>query len=533
MGIRKSQIGDIHVVPKPKRTRTRLHNTFSSAGGRLSNGSRKVIQRDIDPKTHIFNFSVAAILETIGHENFTKYDFNFTNLARLDDPTTCGLSKGEAQRLSELEVKRLIKDATSATPVLFDGQGVLDLATRDNFKAMSDLADQILCNLAIIDLENQILIFEHCPTSGMINIAALLYASTRATLIGRYHHSDKVKRSKPKTLEPSSRNEVAYFLLVDFLTSSIARLLVRSASSEAWNSQILAVVAQWSVKLKALSSDPTRFAEAALSNGEEVVLELNEQSRRESRNMLQMREVETGDSKGKEKVDLPDDPNLSILYYGNNFLLRYHMSNIFRDALRCLYSPSFPQKQTETFQTCTLVYESGLDRSLIVIEADREGNVATSSVTMHVKAAYSAVKLVVENVEELKKREIPSRNTSCAIDPAVLRWHWSEDRSATLQERTLITTRLDDLVSVLVPQALARPYVAEQIQQMIATIANSSEEEDHIPRFRHLHFQAKCILSTGEFENKQKKMREESQQIYHDPTVVPLSDSPLDAGIRG
>jgi hypothetical protein len=75
-------------------------------------------------------------------------------------------------------VKRLIKDATLATPILFDSQGVLDLATCDNFKAMSDLADQILCNLAIIDLENQILIFEHCPTLGIINIAALLYAST-------------------------------------------------------------------------------------------------------------------------------------------------------------------------------------------------------------------------------------------------------------------------------------------------------------------------------------------------------------------
>ena len=199
----------------------------------------------------------------------------------------------------------------------------------------------------------------------------------------------------------------------------------------------------------------------------------------------------------------------------------------------CLYSPSFPQKQTETFQTSTLVYESGLDRSLIVIEADREGNVATSSVTMHVKAAYSAMKLVVENIEELKKRESPSRNAHCAIEPAVLRWHWSEDRSAALQERTLITTKFDDLVSVLVPQALARPYVAEQIQQTIATVTTFSEEEDHIPRFKHRHFQAKCILSTGEFENKQRKMREESQKIYHDPTVVPLSDCPLSARIRG
>ena len=57
-----------------------------------------------------------------------------------------------------------MEDANSEEALLFNSHGIFEAANSDNLKSVSHLADQILCNCAVIDLDNQVLAIEHCRT---------------------------------------------------------------------------------------------------------------------------------------------------------------------------------------------------------------------------------------------------------------------------------------------------------------------------------------------------------------------------------
>lgn len=160
--------------------------------------------------------------------------YEFKHLPRFDDVTTCNIRTAQHKHLLKIEIHSLVEAVLSKEPMLFDSGGTLGNATFDILRDTSHLADHIMFNLLILDLDNLTMVLEHCMSTSLVRLLALFYEMAHGGVKQQYQHTGKVARPGPETVESPERNEEAYFALVDFITSSVARHLMRSAYSTAW-----------------------------------------------------------------------------------------------------------------------------------------------------------------------------------------------------------------------------------------------------------------------------------------------------------
>lgn len=464
------------------------------------------------------------------HEKFVRGLIVLTDLPKFDDTANYGMDKEEEKRLVRLEVRRLIKETTSDKPLLFNSDSILGSTRPEAFKTISDFANQILCNLSIVSHDNQLLIFENCHNSVELERAAMMFKFARATLRKCFQQNDKVKPRIPRRIEPEQDNSKVYFALVDYTTSSVARVLLRLASSKFWRSLNIAVLARWSVKLKALSHDPTTYARQALSDGEGIIEQHNASDDREIIRKIKIRFVNKDKAEdGDSGFDVYEEVDATQLYFNYNSMVRYWLHSIFKASVLSLYSNESFLTQPSTFEVCTLVYEAGLSRSLTAVSADRDGDVFATSQSQNVNCIYVVLKLLLENAEALQKKQPPDKTQ----EQTAVRWQWSEGRKDQLPiEKSFRTGNADDIVSILVLLSLSTSYVTKKMLEMIMSISVNSEEEDPILQFAPKHFQSKFVVSTADYLSKQHRLGS-SDQLYNDPEVVPVSGNLLSKRIRG
>jgi hypothetical protein len=462
------------------------------------------------------------------HEKFVRGPLVLTDLPKFDDTTDYGMNKEEEKKLMKLEVRRLINDTISDQPLLFSSGNILGSTKCEAFQTISDLADQIICSLAIVAHDNSLLLFENCTTALELARAANMFKFARQTLRSKFQQNDKVKPRMPTKIEPEQDNSKLYFALVDYTTSTVARVLLRLASSKFWRNVNIAVLARWSLKLKALSHDPTTYAQQALSNGEAIIEQLNASDDREIIRKIKLRFVDK-DKTNDNSFDVHEDADATQVYFNYGSMVRYSLHTIFKVSILSLYSePSFV-KGPSTFELCSLVYEAGLSRSLTALNADRDGDIFATSQSRNINCTYMILKLLLENIEALKVKRLPSKTQ----EQTIVKWQWSEGRKQQFPiEKSFGTSNADDIVTILVLLSLSTSYVTEKMLLMITSISVNSEEEDPVLQFAPKHFQSKFVVSTADYLSKQHRIGSNNQS-YNDPEVMPLSGNLLTKRIRG
>ncbi len=483
--------------------------------------------------THVFNLKVDDVLKrALEHEKYTNGGITLTGLPKFDDMHNYGVSTEAEKQLWTLEIERLIANATSEDAMIFKSNGILDKTDLATFEVASNLADQILCNFAIINHDNSLHVLEHCRWIGVLSQAVPDFKNARTRLTTRFEQDeDKVKARRPKLLDPPESNQVVYFALVDYITGTVARLLVRSASSEYWNSHCLAILAKWAAKLKILSYDPAHCASLSIGAAEDMLARMTDSDAKENVTVLKIRATDASESdKDGMDIDAQGEADITGYYFQDHYMQRARLSSLFYYAVSALYASEKTGNPSNCFEVCTLIYETGLERSLTVISSDRRGDVVATSDAAHVTCSYAASLTLMKNLEHLKTNSQPPHGD--VSERTSIRWQWSEEVD-NRKAGSFSTSRFDDVVSIILPLALADTHTGIDIGFLLDYATGSSEEEDPVIQFDRKHFTAEFVVTTAAWEDKQHKQKFANAAHAPDPDVVPVSRSPFNKTIRG
>jgi hypothetical protein len=405
----------------------------------------------------------------------------------------------------------------------------LTSTTEEGLAELSNLADQINSNFAILKNDNARHVLQHCPSRLYRAVSA--FTRSRRTLYARYKQDlDKVLGSRPKTLEPPNRNKEAYFALVDYITGTVARLVTRSAYSAGgyWENHALAILAQWAMKLKVLSYNPAHYAAIALEDGEVMIATQVEESRTKRELAILVPVAETANEFTSVNA-LDQETDITTRYYEENFLIRNRMENILRNALAALYASESSGNSASYFELSTLVYQTGIEKTLTVLANDRDGDYSASSDPAHVKCTFTAFEQLLSNALVLQAKE-RTRDTENEV---LVRWEWSEGYNCgRYPTGQFSTSTSDELVSMLVPLGLSSIYTAYTVDLLVQLASTGTDEDDPILQFEPppAGLKTEFTVSTAEYCRRLRKVLASDS---NDPEVRSIPRSPLKRGIRG
>ena len=492
-------------------------------------------RKDIRPrKGRKFCFDKPGVLDICAHhEEYSHGGTTLKGLARFDDCRNYGVSEETERRLIGYEIDRLIMAIGTDGPFLFDSGGVFHDTGDDTFTEISHIADQIRLNFEIIKHDNTMHVLEHCP--DLMESAVNEFKQARRRLFGRYKQDEvHVQGCQPKILEPPERNLKAYFALVDYVTSSIGRLLFRCATSKYWENHLLSVLAQWATKLKVLSHNPAHYAAQSLDQGEDTLVQLVACMETRSITILKIRKAaNAADHKDIDALDQETD--ITDRYYRENTFFREHVERLLKEVLDSMLNREDNKKLASFFELCTLVFRTGLDGVPTTLSNSRQGNISASSDAVRVNCSYTAMELAVRNIQAITALPNAPLEGARKTDPnaAVVDWEWSDQKIQGGKMRaTTYVSRMDDLVSILVPLGLTSTYTSVRIDSLMSLASSGTEEDDPIIQFEPppQGFEAHLTVSTAQFVRKQT---DPTVAQYHDPDVCSVSASSSRLGYRG
>jgi len=457
------------------------------------------------PRSREFSLSEAEIIRAVNADKiYTTGTRTFTNLPKFDDVSGCGISKVDEEAFLCIEVKRLVDAAVRTEPLLLSDCKDLGELTEQGFQMLAHIADDIFYNMRTIDLETQILVMEHCKVPWLLKDAIQSYEHAHRCLAGRF------RQKTPYAPTPVSNDLDAYFALVEYLTASIARWLIRSAEGELWRNQLIAILAWRTVKLKALAHDSEKYADRTLCEGEDLVRRMNQEHGNDRTRTIQITEHDPFDKELKTTVFLlHGNPDLTIGYFSNTLTFRKNLIKIFLHTLIPLCPPNSSERMAADFELCTVVYRTGPHQSMTILHEHRDGGLSASSDPFCTKNSYTALRLALENVTAIKTKQVPPHIGIDCHERTKVTWEWSEDQSDDQVPETTIHLRdLQDLISIVVPLSLAQPIVGDGLQTLLwkPSLIRSGELDDTILQFEPRNFQAKLTLSTGTFLERKKRM---------------------------
>jgi hypothetical protein len=492
-------------------------------------------RRHIKPREgHIFNINEEKVYEaTQHHVNYTYNGTTLSGLAKYDDCTDYGISEENERKLLRVEVQRLIQVAQDNEPFMFSSNGLLtEIDTEGKvFQEVSYLADQMSCNLEIIRHDNSRTALEHCPEDVEATIGH--FKRSRRILMSRFKQDQtRVQGSLPKILEPEERNQQLYFALVDYIIGSVARVIVRTATSSYWNQQCLSILAQWATKLKILSYDPVRYANLCLDTGESVVEQMNSAYGTKQAFFLKIR-LGPDSSEEKDVETLETETNVSSRYYAEKTFFRGHLRYLVRDTINSLLTPDVSSAAASCFETSVVIYRTGLDNVLTTLTNDRAGQISACSDTFGVKCSYTALELVVRNIRLLTRRSKTFDRAYVNERLTTLKLELPETGLfAGISQCRNFISEMDDLISVTAPMTLISAYCARYLDNLVGLAGSGTDDDDPIVQFDAppKDFGALLTISTADWRKKERIM---SQGIYRDDDIRPVSLSPMRLGFRG
>lgn len=235
------------------------------------------------------------------------------------------------------------------------------------------MADAIKCNLDICLYDSAMAVVENkgnivgegeaifqkpLKSTTVVEKARKTVESSKTTLINRFVGSWNVIPNPPE--EFSTRTDVIYIKLVDYITSFITLVLYNSAKGDAWDRCYISILAKTSAKLKLVRQQPTSFAERSL------------ETERNSKMYSELTRTSRHGSKSSNGVF--SNSRIPQRYFKNQMVAREHVSELLRHMADALM-PKHSNFLSRAFESNTVVL-SGEQRTQLVLCSDRKDRIS-------------------------------------------------------------------------------------------------------------------------------------------------------------
>ena len=276
--------------------------------------------------------------------------------------------------------------------------------------------------------------------------------------------------------------------------------------------QVFATLARWAIKLKALARDPIRAAEQALSDTSDLFT--MRKTELEFRDEILV--VQVGEKKAEINMsDTPTDP--TALYFQEKQSLGEVLSEIVINVLATLHGQYRSPTPINSFEICTLVYQTGLEGETTMLHGARDGGISASTNLKHINFCLNSYLLLKRNTESIHNAwmSTPDPPTSAVS----IRWSAADARDE-LRVAQPIVHCMDHLVSLLVPAALSTPECALLLSGLtnIATVMAKTEDRVAIYSLPRENLSLEYVITTPARKIEDGKVR--------DPDIQPLSQLP-------
>lgn len=430
-------------------------------------------------------------------------------IPRYDSLDHYGVKDEDYRDLLRVEIRRLVKIAKAGGSYLFNSDGRLCDTRKTSYEELSALASNIVWDCATLTLDNQVLTVEEYESPLVIEHCARNFKTSYSTLMNNYCVDSKHEINRARLPEPPERCRKLYFELVEYATGALARFLVRIVASDQWNKQTLAILAKIAVKLKFIAKDSRKFGQRALERADDVIAS-HAQEDAEIKTIIILQESMEGKGVEEKRVKMQDTDDSAAIFALDSLTLRDIMMEVFTGTLSSLCNSNTSDHGFDSFHHHAVVYETGFDRSLVMVTEFRDGHVSTTSTPAHLEICSRALSLVRENVEAINARP-PSKQYNENLCHITLEWEERRSDGTVFvpPKRDLQTTELDTVISILLPLGFNSAKTASSLEHLLqlSTFLSKKQLEEPIRRFESSQFQARCSVQTSLDKVSQRNMQ--------------------------
>ncbi|KAL9625448.1 MAG: hypothetical protein Q9160_000511 [Pyrenula sp. 1 TL-2023] len=442
------------------------------------------------------------------HQHFKRRNITYRNLPEFEP--LYHSDEVEAQALLRDEIERLVaaashddpkqKSSKAGTPssasqrsddatasgslpaiINLEWQSGLNGTTRDVLTCV----EHLLTNLALVMYKNALLLVQNlrwCHSSrgvaGIFESALNDMLQTRKVLISRLvPHSQYIDTEPPPPLQPETASYALYDVMVDYVTSTIAKVIVESGDGPAWCNNSLAILARLSRKLKNLKTNARRYADEAISSAEFLHEDL-----RDERTDAGKHNVFNFDS---GSYDVVDDSIYLKDYFVEQFRYRDYLCQILTSVLSTIEygMTDQPLPTTQKIFDFNVMCQKENNFSLLV-SSDAHDNISVTPNEMSMGLSVTGCNLLLDLAKQLSSRQRKPTPYGAA---KLLRWWWREGTSLESGQTWIETT--EESFSALIALAMASSSVSQWLAELLDFASCLEEETGEIRAFRpHTNF---------------------------------------------
>jgi hypothetical protein len=459
------------------------------------------------------------------------------NLKQYNDPSAYNLPELNEHNMLRLEIERLSEDVRSTKPFLFESDGLLTAGLKDAYEDIARIADQIKVAMGIVRLDNAAVSLQYCKVNVKDTIDNYNHASRR--LRGRFDLESAhghTHNSAPTFVGAPVENSELFHAFVDYITSTVARTLMRTAQGDYWSQQTLSCLASCAVKLKILSANLEVFARQSISDAAYAIDNMhNEQKQKQDASFkVAYRVWGSAELKSSTVDPLDAETDASCRYHEEHTFYNWKTWLLLRRILNDILLPEMKHARPDSFQIFNSVYCASVDGPPTLVTCDRLGEISASSDRFDIDTLYTPLRLVLANVRRIQEMSREANYPPVDASVTFVDYEWSEDSGGTFNsKRPLYIGKADDVISIIAPLALSAATASSHLGSLISFAASCTSESDPIKQFAGppRGFYASFDITTSAWRDKERRLRGKGI-TDENGDVVTLAESPLRRGIQ-
>lgn len=479
----------------------------------------------------------------------------------------------EEKKQVEIEAKRLIDVTLNPdTPLVLNECQRLGRGDLVGYTCLTILAKTLINVKVICRADNDGISLVHAPLGHTAQDFRELIRRVRNTSTGAEMNERLRLKKEPGSDDPvwASPGELAEDAgaLLDLVTGYIARYATQVARGNSWRDQQLGALAKFTAKAKVLLQDVSGSAVTALRNADLALASFEAtygKGAADGARQEEDKEEDEGHAVYRRFAATLENVDGSEMSYARSALYRVNqqrarvgvMEALDYVLMSLLPGNLHPGFGVTEYEVCGVVMETGFQDFQTLLFQDRDFEYTSTSEAYQLNFAHPAFRMLDALISHLikERNERPPRTTSIGRASAlrtaessgtktILEWSFSESlagkkklvhengTSATpappnsaaresmarpTGKRTLELVTMSEIMTVMVPLALASPVVSARYKRFLDMFYLTLDSSDVVRPFAEGPFNAFVRLYTNDFEAARKQR--------FPPDVLQLADA--------
>ncbi|RBR07079.1 uncharacterized protein FIESC28_10825 [Fusarium coffeatum] len=409
---------------------------------------------------------------------------------RFGDLSRYSISNEDENSLWEIEAARLI-DNLKAAPETFNpdcSSTMLSAIDTAGFTYLEKLSDQMLCALSMCGLDDSSVLETHCSAAASPNGSIVGRSFKKLEDESRYRPETYQVRGVPMSSVPHKAiwsgqvpqtvpppmvtlddvDAVTYYLLVDYITATLARILLTGFNRHQlyWLGIVVTVLAKFSTKLKALSHNLHEFLLETLITYDNL------------RKCPDLHKFYAGDNLSDVDLNIRIATIKLTIGSSDSYLADYVsdmgvVSNwLFRllwHILTDMKTRNTRGRTTDEFEISATVFSAGSRGVSTLVYQNRPGHISGSSSSVAVAMYHRAFEIMMDTAASIKKE----RTQAVQIEQ-VAQCTLSIGAGKSFPDQSFKIRSMADLISIMVIFSSVDPTLIEDMVPVCDTIRAST-----------------------------------------------------------